>query len=158
MTRSRYRSRALVPGQRVLFDDGHFESVAESCESGVAVVRITYAPPSGQRLGAEKGINLPETELDLPLFAEDDEQALAFAAQHGDIVGGSFVRGPEDVRALNARLTALSGNRLGLVLKIETALAFARLPAILLAALERPPVGVMIARGDTLLRLSDGPR
>jgi pyruvate kinase len=34
------------------------------------------------------------------------------------------------------------------VLKIETPAAFARLPAILLVAMTRYPVGVMIARGD----------
>ena len=58
------------------------------------------------------------------------------------------MRDPDDVRALYARLAALGADRLGVVLKIETTGAFACLPAIILAALERAPVGVMIARGD----------
>jgi pyruvate kinase len=39
------------------------------------------------------------------------------------------------------------GRRHRVILKIETAAAFAKLPAILLAAMARYPLGVMIARG-----------
>ena len=45
-------------------------------------------------------------------------------------------------------LTRLGGDRLGVVLKIETRRAFERLPQLLLTAMRRPRVGVMIARGD----------
>ena len=38
--------------------------------------------------------------------------------------------------------------RLGVVLKIETQSAFNRLPSLLLSAMRRPPVAVMVARGD----------
>ena len=138
----------LEVGQRVLFDDGHLETLVVGLGPGFARLRVTHAPIGGLRLGGEKGINLPDTELDLPLLAEDDERALAFAAQHADLVDASFVRDPDDVRALYARLAALGADRLGVVLKIETTGAFACLPAIILAALERAPVGVMIARGD----------
>ncbi|MBK7078891.1 MAG: pyruvate kinase [Myxococcales bacterium] len=138
----------LEVGQRVLFDDGHLETLVVGLGPGFARLRVTHAPIGGLRLGGEKSINLPDTELDLPLLAEDDERALAFAAQHADLVDASFVRDPDDVRALYARLAALGADRLGVVLKIETTGAFACLPAIILAALERAPVGVMIARGD----------
>jgi pyruvate kinase len=40
------------------------------------------------------------------------------------------------------------GERLGIVLKIETRRAVERLPQLLLADLHAPSVGVMIARGD----------
>lgn len=139
---------SLEVGHRVLFDDGHLEAVAEEVAADHVLVRVTYAAGRTFRLAAEKGINLPDSELTLPLFAEDDERALAFAVHHADVVGASFVRGPDDVRELHRRLAELRADRVGLVLKIETTGAFARLPAILLAALERAPVGVMIARGD----------
>ena len=45
-------------------------------------------------------------------------------------------------------LTRLGGDRLGVVLKIETRRAFERLPQLLLTAMRRQRVGVMIARGD----------
>jgi pyruvate kinase len=138
----------LEIGHRVLFDDGHLETLVVGLGPGHARLRVTHAPIGGIKLGGEKGINLPDTELDLPLLTDDDERALAFAVQHADLVDASFVRDPDDVRALHARLAALGADRLGVVLKIETTGAFACLPAIILAALERAPVGVMIARGD----------
>ena len=139
---------SLRAGQRVLFDDGHLETITESVASDHARLRVTYAAGGAFRLGAEKGINLPDTELELPLLSAEDEHALAFACEHADVVDASFVRGPDDVRDLYRRLAELGAHRLGVVLKIETSAAFGRLPAILLAALERAPVGVMIARGD----------
>jgi len=139
---------ALEIHHRVLFDDGHLEAIVHQVASDHAVLRVTYAAGGSFNLGDEKGINLPDTEIDLPLFSVDDEQALGFAARHADIVDASFVRGPEDVRELHRRLAALRADHVGVVLKIETTGAFDRLPAIILAALERAPVGVMIARGD----------
>jgi pyruvate kinase len=140
--------RAVRPGQRVLFDDGLVESVVESVDAECALLRITFADEGGAKLKEEKGINLPETELDLPAFSPEDERALAFAAAHADIVEMSFVRSAADVRELHRRLGALPAKELGVVLKIETRSAFTQLPGILLAGMARYPVGVMIARGD----------
>jgi pyruvate kinase len=73
---------------------------------------------------------------------------LAFIAAHADIVGYSFVRNETDVYELQSRLTELNGERLGIVLKIETRKAFEQLPNLLLAAMRWPCAGVMVARGD----------
>ena len=43
---------------------------------------------------------------------------------------------------------ALGGDRIGIVLKIETRRGFEELPQVLLAAMRSPVIGVMIARGD----------
>ena len=139
---------SVQAGHRVLFDDGHLEAVVEQVSAGYAVLRVTYAPGGSFQLAGEKGINLPDTELALPMFSAEDDQALAFAARHADIVDASFVRRAQDVRELYQRLAACGADRVGVVLKIETRDAFGRLPEIVLAALERAPVGVMIARGD----------
>lgn len=65
-----------------------------------------------------------------------------------DIVEMSFVRDPSDVQQLLDELSRLGDDSLGIVLKIETRQAFERLPQLLLALMQRPQVGVMIARGD----------
>jgi pyruvate kinase len=52
------------------------------------------------------------------------------------------------VAELQEQLKRRGGERLGIVLKIETARAFEHLPELLLAALRSPSMGVMIARGD----------
>ena len=52
------------------------------------------------------------------------------------------------VRQLLDRIEQLGGQRLGLVLKIETRKAFENLPNLILAAMRTPSLGIMIARGD----------
>jgi pyruvate kinase len=70
------------------------------------------------------------------------------------MVALSFVRGPEDVERLHDVLYRLGANHLGIVLKIENRQAVENLPRILLASLNSPPVGIMIARGDLAVEVS----
>ena len=111
-------------------------------------VEITHARPAGEKLGAEKGINVPESQLRLSSLTKDDLEALPFVVKNADIVGYSFVRKEADVRELQSRLADLGGENLGIILKIETREGFDHLPALLLAAMRSRAVGVMIARGD----------
>jgi hypothetical protein len=83
----------------------------------------------------------------MPALTPKDLEDLRFIAAHADIVGYSFVRSEADVRALQSHLSDLGGERLGLVLKIETRRAFEHLPKLLLA-MRSPAAGVMIARGN----------
>jgi pyruvate kinase len=78
---------------------------------------------------------------------------LQFAAQHADVVGLSFLRRPEQVRRLVRQLKKHSAAQLGVLLKIENRMAFERLPRMLLAGLESPPLGVMVARGDLAVEM-----
>ncbi len=139
---------ALSPGDPVFFDDGKLGGVVERAGQGVADIRITHAKPGGAKLGADKGINLPQTDLGLPPLGPDDYVALDLAVGLADLVGLSFARSPADVRELHRALAQRGADQLGVVLKIETRKGFESLPLMLLEALKRPPVGVMIARGD----------
>lgn len=56
---------AMRPGDPVLIDDGAIEAVVELVTRGEATLRVVRTKPGGQRLGAEKGINLPDTILPL---------------------------------------------------------------------------------------------
>lgn len=154
---------ALRPGQPVVFDDGAIDAVVESTAAGEATLMITRTKPGGQRLGAEKGINLPETDLPLPALTPEDESYLPFIAAHADLVAVSFVRSVADIDHILKALDDVGADHLGLVLKIETAQGFRALPSMLLAAMRRPRLGVMIARGDLAAevgyeRLSEVPR
>jgi pyruvate kinase len=154
---------AMRPGDAVLIDDGAIAAEVESVDQQEATLRITRTKPGGQRLGAEKGINLPDTVLPLPALTDDDESHLPFIAQHADMVAVSFVRTPGDVEHVLDRLTAAGAAHLGLLLKIETRQGFENLPAILLVAMRHPRLGVMIARGDLAVeigfeRLAEVPR
>jgi pyruvate kinase len=135
-------------GEPIVLDDGKIGGIIRTVTPEKVTVEITHARPTGEKLGAEKGVNVPETQLRLSSLTKDDLDALPFVVKNADIVGYSFVRKGADVRELQARLGDLGGENLGIVLKIETREGFDQLPALLLAALRSRAVGVMIARGD----------
>jgi pyruvate kinase len=135
-------------GEPISFDDGKIGGVVREVSPEKVSVEITHARPTGEKLGAEKGINVPESVLGLSSLTKDDLAALNFVVKHADIVGYSFVRKEADVHELQARLAELGGENLGIILKIETREGFEQLPRLLLAAMRSRAVGVMIARGD----------
>ncbi len=135
-------------GERVLFDDGRIGGVIRAVGPERLLVEIREVHAKGENLGADKGINLPDTQLALAAVTEKDLQDLPFVARHADAVALSFVSGPEDVRAVRKHLRRLGAPDLGVVPKIETRRAFERLPDLLLASMGSPCAGVMIARGD----------
>jgi pyruvate kinase len=140
----------LELGQRVLFDDGRIHTVVEGAKKrrGDFLLRVVRTQKAAAKLRAEKGINLPDTRTTVPRLTEEDLSALAFVAKHADAVSLSFVRAPSDVRMLHEELDRLGRHDIGVVLKIETRAGFENLPQILLEGLRRPPLAVMIARGD----------
>ena len=154
---------AMTPGDTVHVDDGAITAEVESVAPGEATLRIVRTKPGGQRLGAQKGINLPDTVLDLPALTVEDEVHLPFVAEHADLVAISFIRTGQDVQHVLDRLAAADAEHLGVVLKIETRQGFENLPEILLVAMQHPNVAVMIARGDLAVeigyeRMSEVPR
>ena len=133
---------------RIFLDDGKIGGTVVGTEPGVLRILITQAATGGSRLGGDKGINLPDSDLKLPALTEKDREDLEFISRHADMVGYSFVHDAGDVEMLRAELASHRRSGLGIILKIETRQAFDELPAILLAALKAPRAGVMIARGD----------
>ncbi|HEY5135483.1 MAG TPA: pyruvate kinase [Candidatus Nanopelagicales bacterium] len=144
---------ALRPGDAVLFDDGAILAEVETVADGAATLHVHLTKPGGQRLGSEKGINLPDTDVPLTALTPDDDANLPFIAQHADMVAVSFVRNAADIEHVLDRLTAAGADQLGLVLKIETRQGFENLPAILLVAMRHRRVGIMIARGDLAVEI-----
>lgn len=139
----------LEAGHRVLFDDGKIHAVVERVKnSGDFSLRVVRTDRPVSKLRAEKGINLPDTRIAVPALSVEDRRALQFVAAHADAVSLSFVRSTEDIRALHAELARIGRPDLGVVLKIETRAGFENLASLLLEGLRRPPLGVMIARGD----------
>lgn len=135
-------------GDRIYFDDGKFGGRVVRKRREELHVQINEIDDSGAWLRAEKGINLPDSDLELPGLTDDDRAVLPFIVEHADGVEMSFVNTAADVAALRAELAALSAPDFPFVIKVETARAFSNLPEILMEALRSPRVGVMIARGD----------
>src|SRR5262249_34804023 len=95
---------AVKPGERIWFDDGKIGGTAVDNNGEIITVQITHTNLKGGRLRAEKGINLPDTELSVPALASKDFEGLKFVVPYADMIGLSFVRAPEDVFLLQEHL------------------------------------------------------
>ena len=138
-------------GDVVLFDDGMIKStvISKNGEDLELVITACYK----SKLSAHKGINLPDTKLNLPALTEKDIELIPFVCKHADIVGYSFVRTGDDVSKLYAELAKYDSEDLGVVFKIENQEAFENLPEILITGMRRNKIGVMIARGDLAVEI-----
>jgi pyruvate kinase len=140
-----HRARA---GERIRFDDGKIDGHIVSNNGDEIVVEITRAGFAGVRLRPEKGINLPDSQLDMAPLTQKDLADLEFMVDRTDIIGMSFVRTARDVAYLQEKLAELGAAHTGVVLKIENNQAFENLPQLLMTGLHKPPFGIMVARGD----------
>lgn len=159
---------ALEVGHAVIFDDGAISGrvteVRDNDAEREAVITIDHAGPTGTNLAANKGINLPDTEVPLPSLTEEDIAALRFVATHCDIAAVSFIRTPSDVAFLFDTVEEIAAEQeseelaqrvreLGIVLKIETVPAYEQLGTVLLEGMRHEKFGIMIARGDLAVEL-----
>jgi len=143
----------LSPGQRVWIDDGRIGTVVEAQHADGVLLRVVRARPAGEKLNPEKGLNFPDTKLQLPALTDIDQANLDFVVKHADIVGYSFVNNASDVDLLVESLARLGGEKLGIIAKIETREAVRNLPEIIIHGAGRHPFGIMIARGDLAVEI-----
>ncbi|MFW5955052.1 MAG: pyruvate kinase, partial [Guyparkeria sp.] len=143
----------LSVGDPVWIDDGKIGARVESVEPNGALLRVEHAGPQGKTVKPDKGLNFPDTPLDLPALSAKDRAGLDFVVRHADMVGFSFVESGDDMRSLIEELDGRGAVDMPIVAKIETRRAVAALPEILLAAMGNRPLGVMIARGDLAVEL-----
>lgn len=136
------------PGEAIWLDDGKIGGVIETVDEDRFLARITHAKAKGSKLRSNKGINLPDSKLELDALTSGDISNLPFIVNHADVVEMSFVNSAQDVAMLERHLGTVEGETPAIVLKVETRRGFENLPQMLLAAMRWPSCGVMIARGD----------
>lgn len=134
-------------GEPICFNDGKIDGMIRAVNHEELEVDIVHAKKNGSKLKADKGINLPDSDLSVSGLTDKDKTDVEFVAQHADAINLSFVNSPDDVLELQAILKDRN-SKAGIILKIETQKGFTNLPSILLTAMRCYPVGVMIARGD----------
>lgn len=142
-------------GAAVWFDDGKLGARVEAATEGRLELVVTHARLEGERLKPFKGVNFPDTDLNLPALTDDDLRDLDFVAHHADIINYSFVQSAADVALLQDALAARlpDPQRIAIVAKIETQRAIRSLPEIMIQAAGQQPFGVMIARGDLAVEI-----
>ncbi len=140
---------SVKTGEYIFFDDGKIGGEITEVREGSFDVMIHNAKSKGTKLRADKGINLPDTDLKQGGLTAKDYTDLTFIAEHADVVNYSFVNTPEDVDNLIVELDKLGVlGKLGIILKIETKKAYDNIIDMLLTGMKTRHIGVMIARGD----------
>ncbi|MBS3733424.1 MAG: pyruvate kinase [Phycisphaerae bacterium] len=133
-------------GDPVLLDDGRIRLRVEDRDQNELRCRVER----GGILAAGKGVNLPQTPLELSALTEKDRRDLDWIADRAadeadggiDYVALSFVRTSDDVKTLRAALDE-RGCAAQIIAKIEKPQAMDNIDAIVDAA-----DAVMVARGD----------
>lgn len=144
----------VKPGEMLWFDDGKIGCLTMDITDEALLLKVQEVGPKGSRLKQEKGINLPQTSLDLPTLSPKDHEDLVFVSQYADMVGLSFTETANDVVYLQKKLNEMNGRNLPILAKIETEKGCENLPKIVASALARNlDFGVMIARGDLAVEL-----
>ena len=135
-------------GETVCFDDGKFRGVVIEKKHSDLLIKIIAVQGQMAKLGAEKGINFPDSHVGVCAITDADLLILKVAVELADGVELSFIHRGEDVRRLRQELIHLGRREMPIILKIETNQGFKNLPRLILEAMHQFPVGVMIARGD----------
>jgi pyruvate kinase len=130
----------LIPGCRILIDDGLIELKVERVEGQ----DIHCLVENGGVLSSNKSINIPDVNILLPSLTEKDREDIRFGVEQDfDFIAASFVRRASDVEDIRAELLKYGGESVKIIAKIENREGAKNLEEILEVA-----DGVMVARGD----------
>ena len=106
-------------------------------------IEITFAKEGGSKLRADKGINLPNTEISEPSLTEKDHADLLFGIeQEVDWIALSFVRDAKDLTDLKDIIKS-KGKDIKVIAKVEKPEAIDNMDEIIEAT-----DALMVARGD----------
>jgi pyruvate kinase len=135
-------------GHRVYIDDGKISSVVRSLTDEHLELEILSPSNSTAKIKPEKGLNFPDSNLNLPALTSKDIGNLDFIVNNATAVGLSFMHSSDDLRKLHRALSNIEKPDFGIIAKVETSDAINNLAKILLAGLDLPNFGILIARGD----------
>ncbi|KAF4494492.1 pyruvate kinase [Fusarium agapanthi] len=130
----------IEPGRVIYVDDGvlAFDVLEIKDEKTIRV----KARNNGA-ICSKKGVNLPNTDVDLPALSEKDKADLKFGVENNvDMVFASFIRRAEDIHDIREVLGE-KGKHIQIIAKIENRQGLNNFKEILEAT-----DGVMVARGD----------
>jgi pyruvate kinase len=135
-------------GHRVFIDDGKIEAVVRCSKEEYLELEIMSPHGMIAKIKSNKGMNFPDSGIKTPALTQEDIKNLDFIVKHADMVGLSFVHGPQDIYDLHKELTRRNSADRSIVAKIETSDSVHNLARTLIAGLDLPKFAVLIARGD----------
>ncbi|RYC59850.1 hypothetical protein CHU98_g6373 [Xylaria longipes] len=133
-------TKVISPGRIIYVDDGilAFEVLEVVDDQTVKVKALNNG-----FISSRKGVNLPDTDVDLPALSEKDKNDLRFGVKNNvDMVFASFIRRGQDIRDIR-EVFGEEGKHIQIIAKIENRQGLNNFREIL-----RETDGVMVARGD----------
>ena len=130
----------LSAGKRILIDDGRLLLTVLSTTETDILCRVDDGGP----VSNHKGINVPNTHIDMPFLGEVDKKDLLFGIENDvDFIAASFVRTGADVIEMRKFLNYHGGYDIKIISKIENIEGVNNFEEILAHS-----DGIMVARGD----------
>lgn len=127
-------------GGTILFDDGYIETKVTQKKKDHLVLEVLNPGV----LKSQKGVNLPNADLNLPAVTERDIQDIEFGCKEGiDLLAASFIQSAEHIFTIKELLKKNKASHVMVIAKIESALGVKNFDSILQAT-----DGIMVARGD----------
>lgn len=126
-------------GSTILVDDGLVEmQVVEKTETEIKCI-----VKNNGVIKSNKGVNVPNTKVNLPSITQKDREDILFAIKNDfDFIAASFVRKPEDVYEIR-KIIEENNSDIKIISKIENQEGVENIDKIIEAS-----DGVMVARGD----------
>ncbi|KAH8899172.1 PK-domain-containing protein [Thozetella sp. PMI_491] len=133
-------TKVIEPGRVIYVDDGVLAfDVLEITDDKTVKARAR----NNGFISSKKGVNLPNTDVDLPALSEKDKADLRFGVRNNvDMVFASFIRRAQDIKDIRDIL-GKEGSHIQIIAKIENRQGLNNFPEILAET-----DGVMVARGD----------
>lgn len=129
-------------GTRILIDDGYLQT--EVIKKDDDTRTLTCKAFNTHRIKNRRGVNVPNTKINIPFLSQKDKDDIIFGAQHKvDYIAASFVQNKENILDIKKLLKEHNAEEIQVVAKIENQEGIDNIDEILEAA-----DGIMVARGD----------
>lgn len=127
-------------GNRILIDDGLVEIEVNQVKGKDVYCTVI----NGGTIANNKGINIPDADIQLPAITEQDVADIKFGVENDfDFIAASFVRKASDVVEIKKVLEKSGGSDIKVIAKIENRQGILNFDEIIKVA-----DGIMVARGD----------
>lgn len=143
----------IQAGEKVFIDDGKIGLCVIENHGDAILCRVDISKAGGTLLKEEKGINFPDTNIQISALTEVDRVNALAVLDFADSLSLSFCQSSADIRDLQMLLTKNNRTDVGIISKIETRQAITNTPEIIKQLLTWEKSGVMIARGDLAIEV-----
>ena len=90
-----------------MIDDGKIASRVKSINDDYIELEIVYPEDTIAKFRSGKGLNFPDSNLEIAAITSKDIENLKFIVKHATAVGMSFTNHPEDIQSLYKELIKL---------------------------------------------------